>query len=180
MRLGTVSKALKGLVEDLIIERSGAIRLLQPEKLLTQLEENYEPPRPTRTRRIKIPSTGSNISLQLAERIKDAAYPFAATGLSSVAKYAVMSRDEKIALYCPKLDDLQERLKGEETDRFPNVELIETDDEPLFFDARPERGFVWASPIQTYLELMAGDKRDQETADQVKSLLVRTMKGGTP
>jgi hypothetical protein len=40
-----------------------------------------------------------------------------------------------------------------------------TEDETVYFDARQEKDFWWASPVQVYLELMAGDKRDQETAD---------------
>jgi hypothetical protein len=52
--------------------------------------------------------------------------------------------------------------------RFPNLEILETDDETVYFDARGGASLPWASPVQTYLELMAGDKRDKETADQVK------------
>ncbi|MBW2311723.1 MAG: winged helix-turn-helix domain-containing protein, partial [Deltaproteobacteria bacterium] len=37
MSLSTVSKALKTLEQDLIVERRGAIRLLQPDKLLEKL-----------------------------------------------------------------------------------------------------------------------------------------------
>jgi hypothetical protein len=77
--------------------------------------------------------------------------------------------------YCPRLDELLERLPGSRTDRFPNLELIETEDETAYFDAREVDGFWWSSPVQTYLELMAGDKRDQETAQQVRSLLLANL-----
>ena len=43
---------------------------------------------------------------------------------------------------------LLERLSGSRTDRFPNVELIETDDEAVYFDAREDAEFWWASPVQ--------------------------------
>ncbi len=178
MRLGTVSKALKGLEEDLIIERSGVIRLLQAEKLLSQLVENYQPPHFVRRKRMKVKLTGPKLWRLLRDRSADTAIPLAATGLSSVGRYAVMARDDVLSLYCPRPDQLQQALGAIETDQFPNVELIETEDEPLFFDAREEDAIPWASPLQTYLELMAGDKRDQEVAQQVKSLLLRTMKSG--
>ena len=42
--LSTVSKALKTLEGDLIVTRAETIRLLQPDKLLEKLCENYEPP----------------------------------------------------------------------------------------------------------------------------------------
>ena len=98
-----------------------------------------------------------------------ASLPVAATGLASVARYAVMQREDVLSVYCPRVADLRERLPGKETDQFANVELIESDQQPLYFDTREEDGFRWASPVQTYLELMAGDKRDQETAEQVRA-----------
>ncbi|MBN1546202.1 MAG: hypothetical protein JW902_06040 [Syntrophaceae bacterium] len=51
-----------------------------------------------------------------------------------------------------------------------------TEDETVYFDARQEGNFCWASPAaQEYLELMAGDKRDQETADQLKSYIINNI-----
>jgi hypothetical protein len=70
---------------------------------------------------------------------------------------------------------LLKRLSGSQSDRFPNLELIETEDETVYFDARQEDNFWWASPVQVYLELMTGDKRDQETAEQVRSFLLRDL-----
>lgn len=178
MRRGTVSKALKGLEDDLIVERSGSIRLLQPEKLLSQLAVNYAPPRALRRVRLKVNASGAKLWRLLREGAADEATLIVATGLSSVGQYAVMAREDLLAVYCPRCDGLMERLGAPETDRFANVELVETDEEPHYFDSRDQNGFVWASPLQTYLELMAGDKRDQETAEQVKALLIRVMKGG--
>ncbi|MFM7319404.1 MAG: hypothetical protein ACKO5E_20860, partial [bacterium] len=43
------------------------------------------------------------------------------------------------------------------------------------FDARQDEGFLWASPVQTWLELMRGDKRDRETANQVKGRILRCL-----
>jgi hypothetical protein len=64
-------------------------------------------------------------------------------------------------------------LRASQTDRFPNLELLETEDETVYFDARQKGDVWWASPVQVYLELMAGDKRDQETAEQVKSCILK-------
>jgi hypothetical protein len=73
------------------------------------------------------------------------------------------------------LERVLERLPGSQSDRFPNLELIETEDETVYFDARQEGSFWWASPVQVYLELMAGDKRDQETAEQVKTYILNSL-----
>jgi hypothetical protein len=101
-----------------------------------------------------------------------------ATGLSSIGRYATMQREDILSLYCPDAKRVQSLLEGREADRFPNVELMETDEQPLYFDARQQAGFYWASPVQTYLELMRGDKRDRETAEQVKDTILRGVRGG--
>jgi len=68
---------------------------------------------------------------------------------------------------------LLERLGGSQTDRFPNLEIVETETEFFYFDSRKEKGFFWASPVQVYLELMTGDKRDRETAEQVRDFILK-------
>ncbi len=177
MQLGTVSKALKGLTDDLIVDRTEGIRLIQPEKLLKQLLASYQPAESKQTRRINVPTSGEKLWQLVGRLCSNAPYPVVATGLSSVGKYAVMAREELIQLYCPKIDELQAVLGGQETRQFPNVELIESNQEPLYFDAQIENKFPWASPLQTYLELMSGDKRDRETAEQVKLRLIRIING---
>jgi hypothetical protein len=68
---------------------------------------------------------------------------------------------------------LLEVLPDSQSVRFPNLEIVETEDETVYFDARQDGSFWWASPAQVYLELMTGDKRDQETAEQVKSYIMQ-------
>ena len=82
-----------------------------------------------------------------------------------------MQRGDLLSVYCPRLEGLLELLPGDQSSRFPNLELLETEDETVYFDARQQGGFWWTSPVQVYLELMSGDKRDREAAEQVKSLL---------
>lgn len=175
MSFSTVSKSLKTLEEDLIVERNKIIRLLQPDKLLEKLSENYATPNIRERVRLKIPESGSTL-LQLVQRQAQALrLPFVATGVSSVMRYAVMQRGDMVSIYCPRVESLLERLSGSRSDRFPNLELLETEDEKVYFDARQEDDFWWASPVQVYLELMAGDKRDQETAGQLKSFILSSL-----
>jgi hypothetical protein len=93
------------------------------------------------------------------------------TGSSSVEHYAVMTREPVQSFYCSDLDGAIKSLGGDirETDRFANVSLLETRDDFVYFDRRPG---LWASPIQTYLELLAGDKRERETAEQVRRVIL--------
>jgi hypothetical protein len=173
MSLSTVSKALKTLEEDLIIARKDTIRLLQPDRLLEKLSDNYVPPNIKERVRLKISEKSGTIGELLRKKSQALGLPLVASGTSSVGQYAVMQRGDLLSVYCPRLEMLLERVPGNPTDRFPNLELIETEDETVYFDARQEEDFWWASPVQVYLELMAGDKRDRETAEQVKSFLLK-------
>lgn len=175
MSLSTVSKALKTLEEDLIIERKDTIRLLQPDRLLEKLSDNYVPPNIKERVRLKISEESGTIKELLMKLSQELGLPLVAAGTSSVGRYAVMQRGDLLSIYCPRLEMLLERLTSSQTDRFPNLELMETEDETVYFDARQEGDFWWASPMQVYLELMAGDKRDQETAGQVKSYILKDL-----
>ena len=172
MGLSTVSKSLKGLEDDLIIERKDNICLLQADKLLEKLSENYAPPKIRKRIQLKISEGGETVREVLKKQSKPLGLPLVAAGTSSVGRYTVMPRGEVLSVYCPSLERLLDKLPGNPSDRFPDLELIETDDETVYFDAREQDGFWWASPVQVYLELSAGDKRDRETAEQIKSFLI--------
>lgn len=175
LSFSTVSKSLKTLEEDLIVERNNFIRLLQPDKLLDKLSENYAAPKVRERVRLKIPQSGSALLQLVQQQAQALGLPLLAAGTSSVMRYALMQRGEMFSIYCPRVESLLERVAGSRSDRFPNLELLETEDETVYFDARQEDDFCWASPVQVYLELMAGDKRDQETAGQVKSYILSSL-----
>ena len=179
MGMGTVSKAIKVLEEDLIVSREqGPIRLVQPDKLLAKLLENYAPGKPVITR-VRVSLALAELPGRLAALSEELNLPIVATGLGSVNRYAVMQRGETLSVYCPRPEALLARLPASESDRFPNLEIFATEDENTCFDSRPEEktGFCWAAPVQTYLELMRGDKRDRETAEQVRVDLIRQSGG---
>jgi len=179
----TVSKVLQRLEDDLVVAReSGRIRLIQPDKLLELLTREYRPPKVSRDFLGKTRLTKGRLRKTLAAAADREGLRIALTGASSVSEYAVMARDEPVTFYC---SDLRRLLIGldpkqpilEETARFPNVRVVETDEEIVYFDVRRKRGVPWASPVQTYLELMSGDKRDRETGAQLARNL-RSNKGG--
>lgn len=180
MSLSTVSKVLKTLREDLIIERDDTIRLLQADELLRRLSGNYTAPRITERVKLKVPGGTETITALLAKQSQELRLPLVATGISSVVRYATMQRGDPLSVYCPCVEMLLERSIGDRTDRFPNVELVETEDETVYFDARQGGDFRWASPVQAYVELMAGDKRDQETAGQVGSFILAELQKAKP
>jgi hypothetical protein len=175
MTMGTVSKALKQLEDDLIIDRGKGVRVIQPDQLLENLQVNYEPPKPSNRVRLKVDCKFERLPQFFVEKLGSKNASMVATGLASVSKYAVMQREEVLSVYVPDIRPLRNNLGASETDRFPNLELIEDNDQPNYFDARLDKGFRWASPVQTYLELMSGDKRDQETAEQVKAYILNQL-----
>ncbi len=175
MSISTVSKALKTLEEDLIIERNNVIRLLQGDKLLDKLSRNYSPVFSGEKVLIKLPVVKESLPQTLWRISQETKVPVMAAGTSSVSQYAVMPRGEMLSVYCPFSEGIIEAIQGDRSARFPNLEIIETEDETVYFDAREDQGFRWASPVQVYLELMQGDKRDQETGEQVRTLILKNL-----
>lgn len=59
---------------------------------------------------------------------------------------------------------------------FANLRLIQTEDQLVYFDARPN---PTASPIQAWLEMAGGDKRQQEVAGQIRGAILSATGAGT-
>jgi hypothetical protein len=178
----TISKVCSNLDQDLVIERTKgqlprtrSLRLIQPDTLLELLADNYAPPSINQRLTAKTTLTPDQFCRRLTECGREAATKVALTGSSSVGQYAVMAREPIQSFYCSNLASLLKRLGPdlEETSRFPNIELVETDEDFVYFDTRDN---LAASPVQTYLELMQGDKREQETAEQLRKAILQPFK----
>ena len=180
--LSTVSKALKTLEQDLIIAREddGTIRLLQRDLLLDKLQRNDEPLEAQKTIKLKVKTDDLREWVSFYTNASGALA--VVSGLNSTSQYAVMQRAEIYQLYTPDPSGLAKRMAvrggadevaAQETDRFENVVLIKSIRPVDYFDVRVGERLPWASPLQTWLELMRGDKRDRETADQVRELLLK-------
>ena len=169
--LSTISKALKRMEEDIIIARGRAeIRLVQPDKLLEKLAESYVPP----IVRTKL-SCSSKQPLEKLVGSIPSQQQLALSGRSSIKAYAVMGRDEYPVLYTYSIKSLLEQWKDnvEETSRFVDFELQETNDPTVYFDLRIKENLPYASPVQVYLECASGDKREKETAQQIREVILR-------
>lgn len=102
----------------------------------------------------------------------------ALSGRSSIEAYAVMGRDEPAVIFTDAMDRLMEAWgdRIQETSRFIDFELRETNDPTVYFDVRVKQGLPYASPIQVFLECSSGDKRERETAQQVRELILRDLR----
>ncbi|KKM88502.1 hypothetical protein LCGC14_1258050 [marine sediment metagenome] len=177
----TVSKALKRLEEELIISRQGSsIRLLQADALLDNLASNYEPPAIAERFRGRCALPREEVIRRLTASASDEKGKLILTGAASSEKYATMAREPEVSLYTTRSpQSLLEvaDLDVKETDRFANVEILRTDDARAFFDPRVEDGVPYASPIQTWLELASGDKRQKDAAKQVRRGILASLGG---
>lgn len=167
--LSTVSKALKGLEEDLLVGRGETIRLLQPERLLDLLIQNYQAPTITRRRCVKVPDRWRTLQ-QFAQNAQE--HGFSIVG-DLPSRYVIMPESEDfMRVYTTSIKSTTQGVELEDASRFPNMELIETRDQAVYFDPGEEQQFPFISPLQTYLMLAAGGKREQEAASQLRPDLI--------
>jgi hypothetical protein len=164
--LSTVSKVLKALQEDLIISRNDSIRLLQPERLLEQLQNSYRRPWTKPRLQGKIGHV-QNLMLKASEVADNNK---ALIARRSQTPYVVLpSSNEITSLYVSSSSPFLKEFDFEETSRFPNVEFLETNDPTVYFDRRKPGPIPFISPLQAYLELSKGGKREQEAAEPLRA-----------
>lgn len=179
LTLGTASKVVDQLQEELIVRKSGrSLAVIDADRLLENLRVNYAP-RAALRREGKTDKTPQGVWANLGLSSPDSpidnanASRYVATGLGSAAKYRVLSGPDKLSLYVSDLDAAAEVVGMRETRAFPNIELIESKDDLTYFDARRQGNEVWASPIQTWLELATGGPREREAAQSLRVALAQ-------
>jgi hypothetical protein len=173
LRLGTASKTVQALEEQLIVQKTqGVLKLLDHRKLLTQLKLNYQAPI---SRKItgKIPFDRSAVWEKLRLASESHRLRFAATGYYSASHYGVLSPSEKLSIYVDDLPTALSALEFSEAKAFANCELIETKKNFPFFDLKRDNGIVWASLVQTWLELANGNSREQEAGQDLERMILQ-------
>ena len=170
--LSTVSKVLKALQEDLIITRNDSIRLLQPERLLDQLQETYRRPWTKPPLQGKINDV-QNLIMKAAKVTEDSKLLVARR--SQIPYVILPSSNEMTSLYVSSTAPFLKEFNFEETSRFPHVEFLETDDPTVYFDRRETGSIPFISPLQAYPELSKGGKREQEAAGPLRADILARM-----
>jgi hypothetical protein len=156
VHISTVSKVLHALEEELIIARTReTIRLVNPERLLNLLAENYRPPEIGRCICVRVPEVIAFLA-KLSTIAEESGIGVAADTLSRHILQST-ARDKKVALprvvYVSSLKVFDEIIPAPIKERGENIELHEIDDPTIFFDPRQESCFPWTSILQAYLEL---------------------------
>jgi hypothetical protein len=180
--LATVSKALARLEEDLVVAREPKlIRLLQPDKLLSKLQASYQPPLIRRRLVLKSKLSERELHQRLRQATESLGGRLVLTGISSASRQTVIAAEPITSFYCSRPPDELAKVASIDPSpqsRFADLELLQTSDERVYFDAREEDGRLIASPVQTWLELVTGDKRSQEVAADLGLRLLRDVGGG--
>ncbi len=182
--LSTLSKALTELEADVILQRvprkekpqAKSLCLLQPEKLLDRLTQNYEAPKVQRFFIGKVSLEEATLRKLLQTNAKGKGVRLIATGVGSATRYATLAMEATLYVYTDALDALMENLPATPTTRFPNLHIRQTEDATAFFDPRPdEAGFPWASPLTAYLEMKGSEQRLAQSAEQIRTFLLESV-----
>ncbi|MCK5076673.1 MAG: hypothetical protein KAR38_09865, partial [Calditrichia bacterium] len=170
---GTTSKVVKVLEEDLIVNKTSKISLIQPEKLLQNLSINFSMP-------VTKGILKGKLKIKLSEflkRINIDKNQSVLSGISSAPKYSGYINNMPQIIYISNLDFVKKSGLVEEDNRFYDIEIWEIEDDKLLFDICFKEDIYLASPILTYLELMTMDKREKETAAEIAAkLIIKTIK----
>jgi hypothetical protein len=169
--LGTASKVVDALSKELIVIKKGnEIVLNDRMRLLTLLRRNAKASKDVTV----IGKT--TLSLQeMQERLYQANITgklrSVTTGIGSAGHYRVLSGVEENSFYVDSLSYALELLQVHEGRAFANIRLTEKQKNITYFDGRYHNGRLWASPIQTWLELFVAGPREQEAAEAMETLL---------
>lgn len=171
LTLATASKVVQALEQERIVQRTGReLELADGQALMNRLLASYRPPSGARLAG-KMPLCNEDAWRRLRQARNCGEISFAATGLGSAGHYGALAGGDTLALYVSDLEAAAEMLEARKTRVFPNVELIEAGGIIPYFDCRPAEDGIWASPVQTWLELSAGGAREREAAAALERAL---------
>jgi hypothetical protein len=173
LSLPQASKAVQAMEEDLIVSKSaGVITLGEPLRLLEKLGSEWRAPRAPARLALRLPD-GTDLARCLSS---NPTLQWAVTGESSVTRYAIFSQGGPHRIAVSSLPLARTLLGGlaEPVPHFADVELVETDEPGFFFgNAIDEEGIRWASRVQTWLELQAGDARQRDAARELRDQILK-------
>ncbi|MBK5256673.1 MAG: hypothetical protein JJE39_11620 [Vicinamibacteria bacterium] len=173
LSLPQVSKAVQALSEDLVVSKeAGTITLREPLRLLDELGRAWQQPRIRARQALRLPA-GMDWATRLSS---DATIKWALTGGLSVTRYTAFSESGPRVIAVSDVEAATTLLGGtpEDVPSFADIELIQTDEAGFFFNNEiDDHGVRWASRLQAWLELQAGDARQQSAARDLRGILLR-------
>jgi len=174
LQVGTISKVVQALESEIIVTRgSEGIMMTDARRLLDRLREQYRPGNSLRVLG-KTPLGDDEIWQRLSDARSAGSSRSAATGIASASHYGTLSGIERLSLYVDDLEATSRLLGVTEGRAFANIELIEARNNLPFFDCNVDNNVVWASPIQTWLELAQGGAREREAAQSLEQQILES------
>lgn len=177
-----VSRALQAFRDDLVVGSQGGkgVVLLQTEKLLDRLTdqwrgkvERWQVQGNTVLWRGRVDGNPEQFLPSVFSRPRIRSHQLIMTGLTSAAQRTNLTLEPVQYVYSNAIGSIFDDVQAEQTRRFPNFEVWFPPDEAVFFDPMTdEAGVQWASPLQTYLGLAAGDVRSQQAAVEFRKALL--------
>ncbi|MBV6494947.1 MAG: hypothetical protein DYH05_03925 [Acidobacteria bacterium ACB1] len=173
--LGTVSKVLQSLEEEFILTRTPDIRLIDARRLLQKLRENYRKPLAARSLIGKVVDLDAAL-LKIDDNCDNEGLRYA---VNEIQRYAVFPTvGEPLKIYTENIETAIAGIEFRPTDRFADIQLIEADERsPIYFDRVKDGKLSYTSPLQVYLNLTQGSKREQEVAEGLEKNILRSAGG---
>jgi hypothetical protein len=178
LSLAQASKAIRALKEELIVVKlGGVIKLQDPMRLLDKLGSEWRKPVIRERKALRLNEDEVSWTNRFSS---DTKLRWAITGESSASRYVIFSQGGPRRIAVSDLSSAARLLGGvaESVPNFADLELFETDEPGFFFETTTdEKGVRWASRLQTWLELQAGDARQQEAAGDLRCQILRGFTG---
>lgn len=176
LSLPQASKAVQALADDLMVSKGdGGITLRDPMRLLDKLGAEWRKPWFRGRKSLRLPGGADYAGILSSNSLLQ----WTVTGESSVERYAVFAQGGPRRIAVSSLPLALTLLGGTEepVPNFADIELIETDEAGFFFENEVDQnGMRWASPLQTWLELQAGDARQQDAANNLRTLILNKVR----
>lgn len=173
LSLSQASKAISAFVEEMIVTKEGnTIKLTDPVRLLDNLGKDWRRRSPRRQSNYR----SRDGRPKLSELAASKHLAWSVTGQSSAPRYCTIAQGGPLQVAVSDLKHAESllSLNPESVPNFADVVLIETgDDEYFFANEQDDAGIRYASRVQTWLELNAGDARQRETAKDLYQAIIK-------
>jgi hypothetical protein len=173
LSLSQVSKTVTAFAEDLIVTKTGnQITLTDPVRLLDNLGSEWR--RRSSLNRHAYRSSHAKLDLRELASVDELAWSL--SGESSAPRYCTIAQGGPVTLVVNdlKLAESALCLTPESVPSFADIVLLESEEDEYYFaNERDEAGVRYASRVQTWLELNAGDARQRETAKDLYQPIIR-------
>ncbi len=181
IRLSTVSKVLKKLDEELLINRSKSlISVADPEKLLERLTEGFKNSTERKRRRNTYRFVIEGIE-QLSDGITALCKDYLAYGFYAAQIKGLAVTDQK-TIFVKDIELFRRKAEKKlvsviPDSEFGNVIITETNDAGVWFNADYQITVSVVDDIELYLEMMVNTPRGPKIAEHLKRRILQ--KGGT-